>query len=78
MQSYYRAMPEEFYMLSGLKVVTPLNAREWCDVVRGQFKTLDLSETMSGSGRLTLTAYTCGLLVSFPRDIPLWLGLDNC
>ncbi len=51
-----------------MKAVTPQDARDWCDLIRHEFAAVDLNETMSGSGWLTLTAYASGMLVSLPRD----------
>ena len=67
-KNYYQSMPEEFYHFTGLTVVTPSNARAWCDAVRQKLPSLEFGEYMSGSGRLTLGAYMAGLAVSFPKD----------
>ena len=55
LESYYRAMPEEFYLNSGLPVVTPDVFQEFVRAYKG--RAFHLSELCSGSGRLSFHAF---------------------
>ena len=69
MSKYYDAMPEEFYTLSGLTVVSPTNCFHWIDrMAKHGYKTFHFSECMSGSGRLSLGCLMGGMWISFPVD----------
>eukprot|EP00974_Lingulodinium_polyedra_P036834 3531987-Lingulodinium_polyedra.AAC.1 len=60
MEKAYRALPEEFYTLSGLKVVGPSNVAAWCQAIKA-CGAPDMQEYMSGSGRLSMQCLTKGL-----------------
>ena len=60
-------LPEYFYSLSGLPVVTPENTRSWNDEVLREGR-LRFQEHMSGSGAISLAALASGLAVGFPVD----------
>ena len=68
MSKYYDAMPEEFYSLLKLHVIGPEEAEAWCKQISRSFKTLHFAESMSGSGRLSLTALLSGMHIGFPID----------
>eukprot|EP00959_Pyramimonas_sp_CCMP1952_P036895 771806-Pyramimonas_sp.AAC.1 len=66
LEKKYRAIPEEFYHLSQLPIITPINAMLWVDHMKG-FK-LHLQERMAGSGRLSYRCMKLCLQVAFPVE----------
>ena len=71
---YYKALPECFYQMTSLLVVTPTNAKQWLQRISALKLTnklhhhLDLQEYFSGSSRLSFTGFKLGLRVGFPVD----------
>jgi len=67
----YKAMPEEFYVKTGRRVVTPENVDRWLDEVQKAHShpACHFLELYSGSGRLSLTMATAGLTVGPPIDL---------
>ena len=62
-----KKIPEEFYLLTGLPMVTPKHFDLWVSQVLCGKKVL-LHEIMSGSGRLSLACCLQGFCVAFPVD----------
>ena len=67
----YKAMPEEFYVKTGRRVVTPDNVDQWLDEVQKAHShpACHFLELYSGSGRLSLSMATAGLTVGPPIDL---------
>ena len=59
-------MPEEFYTLSGLTVITPENGMVWAKAM--QKTSIHFVEFMSGSRRLSLGMLIARLRIFFPFD----------
>ena len=53
METYYKAMPEQFYSGSNLPVVTPSNVKAWIEQMLADSHTADVAEVFSGSSALT-------------------------
>lgn len=68
MDTYYAAMPEQFYSGTGLPVITPASARAFVEHMVAECHTADVAEIFSGSSSLTLGCYGAGLRALFPAD----------
>ena len=68
-QSHYRFIPEKFYTNTKQLVVTPQNFWTWFEHHKDLGFRWHFQEQMSGSGLLSLLAYTTGLSTLFP--VPL-------
>ena len=68
-RSRYRQVPEEFYTVTGHRVVTPDNVTDFLAGHCGLGIKWDLQEQFSGSGRVSAVAEQAGLATLFPIDL---------
>ena len=73
----YRAIPEEFYLKSGLRPVRPSNFHRWFEKMHGRGLRWHVWEWFSGSGRFSLLLMTAGLIVGFPVDLRYGWDVNN-
>eukprot|EP00959_Pyramimonas_sp_CCMP1952_P029011 608647-Pyramimonas_sp.AAC.1 len=63
LEKYYVCVPEKFYYLSGLIVITPDNAEEWCQQMSKGNRELELLESLGAPsispGRVSQLAVGC-------------------
>eukprot|EP00959_Pyramimonas_sp_CCMP1952_P097369 2035413-Pyramimonas_sp.AAC.1 len=67
LEKYYVCMPEEFYYFSGLTVITPDNAEEWC-----QHAWRSASRELSGGAGAYVVRLTETYSTRSTRGCPAW------